>query len=102
MREAWRPLLFADDELAEQRRTRDPVAPAQPSDSAKLQKASRQAPDGTPLHSFPTLLQSLANVTRNVCRATGQAGSGTAEFELDADLSDEQERAMELLKEIQI
>lgn len=102
MREAWRPLLFADDELAEQRRTRDPVAPAQPSDSAKLQKATRQAADGTPLHSFRTLLQSLADVTRNVCRTAGQAGSCASEFELDTHMSEEQERAMELLKGIQI
>ncbi len=102
MREAWRPLLFADDELVEQRRTHDPVAPAQPSDSAKLQKATRQAADGTPLHSFRTLLQSLADVTRNVCRTAGQAGSCASEFELDTHLSEEQERAMELLKGIQI
>ena len=41
MREAWRPLLFADDELAAEARTRDPVAPAEPSASAKLKKATR-------------------------------------------------------------
>ena len=96
----WRPLLFADHELAEQRRTRDPVAAAEPSASAKLKKAPRQAADGTPLHSFPTLLQPLASVTRNVCRAAGQPGSCTSEFELDTRLSEEQERAMELLKGI--
>ena len=88
--------------LAEQRRMRDPVAAAQPSASAKLQKATRQAADGTPLDSFQTLLQSLANITRNVCRAPGQAGSCASEFELDTRLSAEQERAMELLKGIQI
>ena len=60
LREAWRRLLFADDQLAEQRRTRDPVTAAQPSASAKLQNATRQAADGTPLHNFQTLLLSLA------------------------------------------
>ena len=35
MGEAWRPLLFADEELAEWTRTRDPVAPADPSASAR-------------------------------------------------------------------
>ena len=101
MREAWRPLLFADNELAERARTRDPVAPAEPSASAKRQKATRRAADGTPLHSFRTLLEDLANVTRNVCRAKGQEGSRQSEFELDTQLSTEQARAIELLKGIQ-
>ena len=101
MREAWRPLLFADNELAERARTLDPVAPAEPSASAKRQKATRRAEDGTPLHGLRTLLEHLANVTRIVCRATGQGGSRQSEFELDAQLSAEQARAMELLKGIQ-
>src|SRR3954452_76002 len=33
LRRAWEPLLFEDEELAEDRRTRDPVAPAQSSAS---------------------------------------------------------------------
>ena len=43
MREAWRPLLFADEELGERTRTRDPVAAAEPSASAKRKKATRRA-----------------------------------------------------------
>ena len=82
MREAWCPLLFADNELAERTRT-------------------RRAEDGTPLHSFRTLLEDLANVTRNVCHAKGQEGSRQSEFELDTQPSKAQERAMELLKGIQ-
>ena len=91
--EAWHPLLFADNELAEGARTRDPVASAEPSASAKRQKATRRAEDGT-------LLEDLANVMRNVCRAKGQEGSRQSEFELDAQLSEEHARAMELLKGI--
>ena len=102
MREAWRRQLFADNDLAEHRRTRDPVAPAEPSAGAQRQKATRRHAAGTPLHSFRTLLQSLANVTRNVWRAPGQARSRASEFELDTRLSEEHERAMELLKGIQI
>ena len=100
MREAWRPLLFADDELGERARTRDPVAAAEPSASAKRQKAMRRAADGTPLHSFRTLLEDLANVTRNVCRAKGPTGTRQTEFELDTQLSAQQARALELLKGI--
>ena len=102
MCEAWRPLLFADDELAAQRRTRDPVAAAQPSASARRKKAARQAADGTPLQSFRTLLEDLARVARNDCRSTSEQGSRVCEFELDTQLNAAQARAMELLKEIQI
>ena len=102
MSEAWRPLLFTDNELAEHSRTRDPVAPAEPSASAQREIATRRAADGTPLHSFRTLLQSLANVTFNVCRAPGQAGSRESEFELETRLSGEEERAKELLNGIQL
>ena len=100
MREAWRPLLFADNELAERAATRDPVAAAEPSASAQREKATQRAADGTPLHSFQTLLQDLASVTRNVCQTTGPEGSLPSEFELDTQLSAQQQRALELLKGI--
>jgi hypothetical protein len=35
------PLLFDDEELTEERKLRDPVAPAQPSAAAKSKKAKR-------------------------------------------------------------
>lgn len=80
----------------------DPVAPAEPSASAKRERATRRAADGTPLHSFRTLLEDLANVTRNVCRATGPEGTRQSEFELDAQLSAERARALELLQGIRV
>ncbi len=86
--------------LAERTRTRDPVAPAEPSDSARRQKATRQAADGTPLHSFRTLLADLATVTRNVCRPQSPADPSASEFELDTQLSAAQARAIELLRNI--
>ena len=100
MREAWRPLRFADDELGGRARTRDPVAAAEPSASAKRKKATRRAADGTPLHSFRTLLEDLQNVTRNVCCAKGPTGTRQTEFELDTQLSMQHARALELLKGI--
>ncbi len=68
MRRALAPLLFEDDELPGARRTRDPVAPAQPSQSAKRKKASRLSQDGLELHSFDTLLEALATQCRNTVR----------------------------------
>ena len=100
MREAWRPLLVADEELAAQARTRDPVAAAEPSASARRKKATRQTADESPLHSFRTLLADLAGVTHNFCRTKGLEGLRRYEFELDAQLSTAQEHAMELLKGI--
>jgi hypothetical protein len=45
MRQALAPLLFEDEELAQNRTRRDPVAPVQASDSAKTKKAgNRSAP----------------------------------------------------------
>ena len=38
MRKALAPLLFDDEELDENRKTRDPVKPAKPSVSAKKKK----------------------------------------------------------------
>ena len=102
MREAWRPLLFADDELAARARTRDPVAAAEPSPNAKRQKVTRRAADGTPLHSFRTLLEDLATITRNVCRTQGETDKRQIEFELDTQLRAEQARALELLKGIRV
>lgn len=66
LRQAWAPLLFEEEHLAEYRQQRDPVATAKPSPLAQSKKASRQNGDGLPLHSFNTLLQALATRCR-VC-----------------------------------
>ena len=68
LRRAWAPLLFDDETLADDRRTRDPVAPAEPTARARRKKASRRTDDGAPLHSLDTLLGELATRCRNTCR----------------------------------
>ena len=68
------------------------LAAAEPSPSAKRQRATRRAADGTPLHNFRTLLADLATVTRNVCRTKGETDTRRTEFELDTLLSAEQAR----------
>ena len=50
LRRAWAPLLFDDETLADARRTRDPVAPAKPTERSRHKKASRRTDDGWPLH----------------------------------------------------
>lgn len=67
LKQAWAPLLFADEHLAEHRAQRDPVASAEPADEVKAKKAARQTEDGHQLHSFRTLLAELAKQCRNTC-----------------------------------
>ena len=70
LRAALRPLLFEDEQLPQDRLTRDPVAPAQPSAAVKRKKAQRTTADGLPVHSFDTLLAALGTRCRTTCRLT--------------------------------
>ncbi len=67
LKRAWRPLLFADEDLAAQRAERDPVASAEPSAELQAKKLSRVTPDGHELQSFRTLLTMLGTQCRNEC-----------------------------------
>lgn len=68
MRQRLAPLLFDDEQLSQDRRHRDPVAPAESSASAQTKKTTRTTADGLPVHSFATLLQELSTRCRNTCR----------------------------------
>jgi transposase len=67
MRECLKPMLF-DDEFIEQTQAAraSPVNKALRSDHAKAKDASKRADDGSPLHSFRTLLQDLGTVAYNI------------------------------------
>ena len=68
MREAWRELMFADTDQ-QAKATRDPVAPAKRSKAALAKAARHTLDDGTPVHSFSTLMAELATIVRNTCRS---------------------------------
>ncbi len=68
LRQALAPLLFDDEEIVTERKNRDPVAPAQPSDGARRKKAARVTEDALPIHSFTTLLAELGTRCRHRCR----------------------------------
>jgi transposase len=68
MRKALAPLLFDDEELDGNRKRRDPVKPAQSSESAKKKKNLRLTPEGLVVQSFDTLLIELGTRCRNRCR----------------------------------
>jgi hypothetical protein len=90
LREAWRELLFADPEQAAKAH-RDPVAPAQRSAAALTKVARHALADGTPVHSFATLLADLATVVRNTC-LTPAAGPDAPTFTLVTTPSPAQQR----------
>lgn len=98
MREAWRELLFADEDLTA-KATRDPVAPVQRSKAAKRKVSTRRLEDGTPAHSFRTLLDELSTVVRNTCR-TRASGDDAPSFEIVTTANPKQARAIELLQTI--
>jgi transposase len=98
LREAWRELMFADTEQ-QAKATRDPVAPAQRSASAQAKAATHSLSDGTPAHSFATLMAELANLVRNTCR-TPNAGPDAPTFEVLTNTEPMHERALALVQAI--
>jgi transposase len=97
---AWRELLFADEDQAA-KATRDPVARATRSASARRKVHSHKLPDGTPAHSFRTLLRELGTIARNTCRPKG-ANTDDACFNVITTPDSKQRRALELLDRIQM
>jgi len=100
MIEAWRPLLFADEDQ-EAKATRDPVAPAQRSRKALQKVHTKRLEDGSLVHSFHTLLKNLAGIVQNLCRVPGN-GKDAASFTLTTQPTPEQERALSLLATIAV
>lgn len=69
MRQALAPLLFDDDDkVAGEARRASVVAPAQRSARAQRKAQTKQTDEGIPVHSFQTLLDDLATVTKNRVR----------------------------------
>ena len=94
MREAWRELMFADTDQ-QAKAVRDPVAPAKRSKAAIAKAARHTLDDGTPTHSFRTLLDELGTVVRNTCRTCG-SGDDAPTFEIVTTANPKQARAIEL------
>ena len=100
MREAWRELMFADTDH-QAKATHDPVAPAQRSRAALAKVARHTLDDGTPVHSFATLLEELATIVRNTCR-TPQLSPDTLTFDVLTTPNAKQQRALELIRQIRL
>ncbi len=100
LREVWRELLFADTDQAA-KATRDPVAPARRSASAQRKASTHMLDNGTPAHSFATLMDELSTIVRNTCR-THHAGPDTSSFEVVTTPNAKQKRAIELIRKITV
>ena len=98
MRDAWREIMFADADQ-DAKRTRDPVAPAKRSEAALAKVADRRLEDGTPVHSFSTLMTDLGTIVRNTCR-TPLAAENAPSFDVLTSPNPKQQRAFELLRQI--
>ena len=100
IKEVWREITFADTEL-DLKLTRDPVAPAQRSESAKLKAKTKLLSDGTPAHSFSSLMTDLSTIVRNTCRTPG-ADTGAPNFEVLTTPTAAQTRALDLIRSIHV
>ncbi len=96
LRQAWESLLFEDEELTEDRPRRDPVAPAKPSESAKLKKKTHRTRGGLPVQSFRTLMAHLGTRCRNTCVMTADPNQTRFDQVTEADAL--QAEALRLIK----
>ena len=95
MRKALAPLLFGDEELDGNRKTRDPVKLAKPSVAVERKKARRLTSEGLVVQSFDTLLEDLGTRCRNRCRIQSEP-QGPTFYQL-TEMSPIQKRAFQLL-----
>jgi transposase len=100
MREALRPILFSDEEQ-DAKQSRDPVAPAKRSETALRKVHTRKLDDDTVVHSFATLLDELATITRSTMRRK-DASDNEPTFTLLTSLSPLHQKAFNLLAQIQL
>lgn len=95
MRRALRPLLFDDDDrIAAQAKRQSAVAKAQRSDRALKKAASKTTEEGSPVHSFRTLLADMATLAKNTVQPTGD----TPAFDMLTSPTPLQKRVFELLE----
>jgi transposase len=99
MQEVLRPLTYADDEIWDDRETRDPVAPAKPSASARAKAATKRLDDGTRVRTFSGILADLATIVRNTSRRPN-APEREPTFAVDTSPSPAQRRVLDLLASI--
>jgi transposase len=95
MRRALAPMLFDDDDrAAAARRRKSAVAKAQRSEKAERKARTKLRPDGSPVHSFQTLLRDLATLVKNRVQPKDRSAKP---FEMLTTPTPLQQRALDLL-----
>jgi hypothetical protein len=89
---AWREPLIADEDL-EAKQKHDPAAPAKRSEAALQKVLTHTLSDGTPTHSFRTLLEDLGTIVRNTC-VTRSAQTPSPTFTMITTANATQQRAL--------
>ena len=74
-------------------------APAMRSASARAKAASHVLLDGTPVHSYATVMAELATLVRNTCR-TPSAGADAPTFEITTTANPKHQHALALIQTI--
>ena len=93
MRQALAPVLFDDEQRAQE--SSSPVAPAKRSAAARAKAQRKRTPDGLPVQSFQYWLKDLATITRNRLEPSDKT---IPSFEMTTRPTVAQGRALELLK----
>ena len=100
MMEAWRPLLYADEDQ-QAKDLRDPVAPAKRSDSAMKKVKTKQLNDGSKVYSFRSLLGHLGAIVRATCCCSDKRDT-SATFTMITRRNAKQQKAFDLLQTIRV
>jgi hypothetical protein len=96
MREALAPMLFGEDDTdAAELRRASAVAPATASSATAMKARTKRTADGTPAHSFRTLLLDLATIAHN--RVRTDAADDSPSFTVITTPTSLQQRALSLL-----
>jgi transposase len=96
MRKALKPLLYEDEELEQNRRTRDPVKPAEASASAQAKKKTHKTAEGFVAHDFRSLLAHLGTRSRVTFQIMAEGDNAT--FQQLSQPDETQAEALRLLE----
>ncbi|MDR3204806.1 MAG: transposase, partial [Deltaproteobacteria bacterium] len=100
LREAWRELTFNDTDL-ESKKTRDPVAPAKRSDSAKRKASTKKTIDNLQAQRYSLVLKNLGTIVKAKLTVTLKAPKTekTTCYEIKTNYTPLQEKAFQLVDE---
>jgi len=95
LKRAWRPLLFADELDTPRSDASSPLVPARRSEAAERKARTKRTVDGLPAHSYATLIEHLASLTRNTSRLKDRPDTPT--FAMLSRMTSAQREAFELI-----